>query len=204
MTMATQIKVNSNDPRVKRTRQLLKRALADLLAEKALQDITVQHIADRATLNRVTFYAHFEDKYDLVSRWISEGFVEQLEAALPVSSATSAQNLRLLCRLVLESLRHTHTQCRPADARLGPLFESALQEALYSFILQWLRHSSREDQPPNIALESVAAAASWTIFGAGIDWGRSSRPRPLSDVADELVAVLLRGASDLFQDVARP
>ena len=38
--MVTQVKVNPNDPRVKRTRQLLKQALGDLLTEKSFHDIT--------------------------------------------------------------------------------------------------------------------------------------------------------------------
>jgi hypothetical protein len=47
--------VNQNDPRVKRTRQLLQRAFVDLIHEKSFEAITVQDIAERATLNRATF-----------------------------------------------------------------------------------------------------------------------------------------------------
>src|SRR5438105_4906531 len=183
--MATQVKVNPNDPRVKRTRQLLKQALSDLLAEKSFQDITVQDIADRATLNRVTFYAHFEDKYDLISTWIRDGFVERLEAALPVSSPPSAENLRLVFRVMLETLRQSHRQCRHTDARYGPLFESAVQEALYAFILDWLRHWSIEEPLPGVTVESLAAVLSWTTFGAGIDWTRSTAGRSLDQFVDE-------------------
>ena len=197
--MATQVKVNPNDPRVKRTRQLLKQALSDLLAQKPFQDITVQDIADRATVNRVTFYAHFEDKYDLVSSVIRDGFVERLQAALPPSSALSARSLHVLCRVVLESLAEAHTQCRPADARYGPLFESAVQEALYAFILDWLRQSSVIDPLPGVTTESLAAAVSWTIFGAGIDWSRDRDGRSLNESVHEMVAVLTRGVSEVFR-----
>ncbi len=197
--MATQVKVNLNDPRVKRTRQLLKQALSDLLAEKPFQDVTVQDIAERATVNRVTFYAHFEDKYDLVSSVIRDGFVERLEAMLPPSSALSADNLRVLCRVVLESLGKAHAQCRPVDARYGPLFESAVQEALYAFILDWLRHWSSDDPLPGVSIESLGGAMSWTIFGAGIDWSRSTGARSLDGFVDEIVAVLMRGASAVFR-----
>jgi AcrR family transcriptional regulator len=198
--MATLVKVNPNDPRVKRTRQLLKQALSDLLAEKPFQDITVQDIADRATVNRVTFYAHFEDKYDLISSWIRDGFMERLEAALPVTSPLSAGNLHLLCRVVLETLRETQTHCRPVHERYGPLFESAVQEALYAFILDWLRHWSVEEPLPEVSVESLAASMSWTIFGAGIDWSRSTEARSLDRVVDQIVAVLLRGASEVFRE----
>jgi AcrR family transcriptional regulator len=197
--MATRVRVNPHDPRVKRTRQLLKQALSDLLAEKPFQDITVQDVADRATVNRVTFYAHFEDKYDLISAWIRDGFVGQLEAALPLSSALSAENLCVLCRIVLESLREAHRKCRPADAQYGPLFESAAQEALYAFILEWLLHWPRDESIPGVTIESLAAMMSWTIFGAGIDWSRGGQARSLDNVADEIVKGVMYGVSTIFQ-----
>ena len=49
------------DPRVTRTRKLLLDAFVSLQAEKAFDDITVQDIATRATVNRATVYAHFVD-----------------------------------------------------------------------------------------------------------------------------------------------
>ena len=50
------------DPRITRTRKLIREALAALLAEKNFESITVQDIAERATVNRATFYAHFSDR----------------------------------------------------------------------------------------------------------------------------------------------
>ncbi|MGI8827902.1 MAG: TetR/AcrR family transcriptional regulator [Chloroflexota bacterium] len=196
--MATQVKANPNDPRVKRTRQLLKQALSDLRLEKSFHDITVQDIAERATLNRVTFYAHFEDKYDLIGTWMRDGFMERLETALPVTSPLCAGNLRSLCRVVLETLREMQTHCRPLRGRYGPLFESAVQEALYAFILDWLCHWSIEEPLPDVSIESLGAALSWTIFGAAIDWGRGGEGRSLDGFVDEIVAVLLLGASSVF------
>lgn len=56
---------NTNDPRVKRTRQLLMQAFMELLEQrkKNVSSITVQDITSYATVNRSTFYAHFEDKF---------------------------------------------------------------------------------------------------------------------------------------------
>ncbi|MBI4304912.1 MAG: TetR family transcriptional regulator, partial [Chloroflexi bacterium] len=48
---------NPQDPRVKRTRKLLHDAFDSLLSEKSFEAITVQDIAERATVNRATFYA---------------------------------------------------------------------------------------------------------------------------------------------------
>ena len=71
------------DPRIKRTRQLLQQALMDLMREKSFQSITVQDIAERATVNRVTFYAHFEDKSALLEYTIREMIKKQLYSQVP-------------------------------------------------------------------------------------------------------------------------
>ena len=47
-------------------RLALRDALLVLIAEKDFDTITVQDIADRAAINRVTFYKHYEDKYALL------------------------------------------------------------------------------------------------------------------------------------------
>jgi AcrR family transcriptional regulator len=54
------------DRRVRRTRELLRRALLSLIQEKGYDRITVQDILDRADIGRSTFYAHYRDKDDLL------------------------------------------------------------------------------------------------------------------------------------------
>lgn len=49
-----------------------------------------------------------------------------------------------------------------------------------------------------VSLESLPAALSWTIPGAGIDWSRGSEGRSLDGFVDEIVAVLLLGTSRVF------
>ena len=54
------------DRRVQRTRQLLQDALRALILEKGYDAITVQDVIDRANVGRATFYAHFQDKEELL------------------------------------------------------------------------------------------------------------------------------------------
>lgn len=56
------------DKRTLKTRKAINNALAELLAEKELRNITVQEIADKADVNRVTFYKHYYDIYDLYDK----------------------------------------------------------------------------------------------------------------------------------------
>src|SRR3712207_5429822 len=81
------------DPRVKRTRDLLVRAFNELVEEKGHSGLTVQEIAERATINRATFYAHFRDQYELFDYVISEAFREELRRRLPAPPELSEENL---------------------------------------------------------------------------------------------------------------
>jgi AcrR family transcriptional regulator len=72
------------DRRAQRTRHTLSHALIALIHEKRYEAITVQDICDRANVGRSTFYAHYQDKDDLlasnfseVMRNLSQPFVEQ-------------------------------------------------------------------------------------------------------------------------------
>ncbi|HEU0296092.1 MAG TPA: TetR/AcrR family transcriptional regulator [Anaerolineales bacterium] len=63
---------NLEDLRVRRTRKLLQQALLEAASEKGFAHITVRDIAERAMVNRATFYRHYEDKYDLLAHYIEE------------------------------------------------------------------------------------------------------------------------------------
>lgn len=61
-----------SDPRIVRTRALLRNALFELVRERRWEKIRVQDILDRAGISRSAFYAHYENKYDL----LTSGFPE--------------------------------------------------------------------------------------------------------------------------------
>ncbi len=64
------------DRRTLKTRKALGEALAELLTEKELHKVTVQEISDKAGVNRVTFYNHYLDVYDLYDKIENETLVE--------------------------------------------------------------------------------------------------------------------------------
>ena len=53
------------DRRVERTRELLQKALIELIAERGYDAITIQDIVDRANVGRTTFYLHYNSKDEL-------------------------------------------------------------------------------------------------------------------------------------------
>ena len=60
------------DLRVRRTRKMIQEALLELTVEKGYPNVTVQDIADRAMINRSTFYRHYLDKDDLLVQYMDE------------------------------------------------------------------------------------------------------------------------------------
>ena len=70
------------DPRIARTRASLQEALFALARERPLDDITVADIADRAEVNRSTFYQHYSDKETLLADAL-DAVAEAAGAALP-------------------------------------------------------------------------------------------------------------------------
>ena len=54
-----------------------RQALIELLAEKSENNISVRELAQRAGINRGTFYIHYKDIHDLVEQLVEEA-VEQL------------------------------------------------------------------------------------------------------------------------------
>lgn len=59
------------DLRIRRTKNSIVKAFYALLKQENFKKITIQQIADKAMINRQTFYLHYQDKYDLLQKVIA-------------------------------------------------------------------------------------------------------------------------------------
>lgn len=82
--------VASEDRRFVRTEQAIREAFITLMNEKGFTQISVKQIVERSSINRGTFYIHYEDKYDLLNK------MEQdlLESLLQVTQVTPYDQLQ--------------------------------------------------------------------------------------------------------------
>lgn len=71
-------KKSAVDPRILRTRQLIRGAFVELLQEMDIEKLSVNKIAERATINRVTFYLHYRDISDMMEKMADE-MIEHIE-----------------------------------------------------------------------------------------------------------------------------
>lgn len=171
------------DPRVKRTRRLILDALAQLLSERNFQAITVQHIAERATVNRATFYAHFVDKYAALDSLVEEGVQQALSARVQRNTSFSAENLQVLTTSVMDFLGNFHDHCG-RDKEVSPLMELKVQQEVHEYLAGWLGDA---------AGETTISAVSWAIFGAAVEWSRGSRQGSPDKQVAQLVDLVMGG-----------
>jgi AcrR family transcriptional regulator len=87
---AEPVPTEKQDRRSLRTRRLLGEAMAALLAEQRYDAITVQTLCERANVGRTTFYAHFQDKEDLLLYEIEQVVEGMGHAALAAGQAAPA------------------------------------------------------------------------------------------------------------------
>ena len=180
------------DPRVKRTRELIVRAFNELVAEKGHTGLTVQEIAERATINRATFYAHFNDQYELFDHVISEAFREELRRRLPDSSGLSKENLKALILAACDYLAGLNTACSRTDQQFKPLIEARVQSELCKLLLGWIEASPATDsRSANAGI--MASVVSWAIFGAGLQWSRGGEVHSAEEFADQSLSVIVGG-----------
>jgi AcrR family transcriptional regulator len=187
--------VNANDPRVKRTRQLLQRTLLELMQEKQFTAITVQDLAERSTLNRATFYSHFEDKYDLLDSIMREGVEQALAGTIPDEAPLTGETLRTVCHTMFTYLAQIQDHCKPRDRQLEPMLEKAAHDILHSFMVRWLQRVPPAELPGGADMETVASVVSWAVFGAASQWSRGLRTQPVEDAAARVATILTDGVA---------
>jgi AcrR family transcriptional regulator len=188
--------VNGNDPRVQRTRQLLLQAFMALVQEKRnIHSISVQEIATRASVNRATFYTHFEDKYALVEDWAREKFQRALAHQLPASSTLQRETLHRLILAVFDFIALSRRYYRPSNRQFEPLYEMAVQQELYDLLLRWLQQAPSKIPQPEETIEITAQAISWAIFGPAAQWSRGERTISKDVMARHVLEVVIASLS---------
>lgn len=178
--------VNPQDPRVLRTRQLIKEAFRDLLQSKGFDSLTINDIAQRATINRATFYAHYEDKYTLLEEVTEQAFREMIPEQVANARAFTDEICGQLILLTYRYIVDFYRTCR-MDSKstiVDDKVKKMLQQTIESILLKG-DNSYQEDRYP---AEIASAITSSAIYGAAHYW----------------LTVRKNNRTDLLVDMVRP
>jgi AcrR family transcriptional regulator len=191
MAQLLQPETEATDPRILRSRRMLMDALASLLIKKEFEDISVQEIADEATLNRATFYLHYPDKNALLQAMTGVRFRDLIERrAITFTDCHGA--LRAIALGVCDYLAET-TGCPTQLARMPlqisiiPVVEDMFKQGLALHVLE-----------PGVDAGLLATTAAWAVFGAARRWLQAPNRIPAEVMAariEIMVSPVLFGAS---------
>jgi AcrR family transcriptional regulator len=168
--------MEATDPRILRSRRLLMDALARLLTQKELNDISIQEIADEATLNRATFYLHYPDKNALLQAMTAARF-RDLIARRGLSFANCDGALRAIalgvCDYLAESAGCPSRLMRMSlEGSIIPVVEDMFKEG-----------AGKHPRAPGADPELLATIAAWAIFGAARRWYQTPDRIPAEEMA---------------------
>src|SRR5271155_2277366 len=167
------------DPRVTRTHNLIRDALKALLSEKSFESISVQDIAERATVNRATFYAHFQDKFALLDALIRDDIREHLAEGNPM--AADARSMLLAVGTNVFSFVTAHRKCK-IDRDFEPQFERAMEAEVSAFLAP--RFSG-----------CIVHLVSTALVGSAMRWRAGGRKEPADTVVRQIVDALYDGVA---------
>jgi AcrR family transcriptional regulator len=90
------------DPRVRRTRRLLREALVSLILDKDFASISIKEITERADVAYITFFRHFESLDQLLMEVLDEGLAELMGHIETLAKQSETSNLETEGRLIFE------------------------------------------------------------------------------------------------------
>jgi AcrR family transcriptional regulator len=176
------------DPRVVRTRQMLRDALVSLIAEKGFDAITVQDIADRATLNRATFYLHYQDKQELLVKSLHDE-IDELMADIGPTEENAQLFIDGPQRPIVQVFQHVARHARFYQVMMGaegvPSFIAGVRDYMAAITLRWLNFLQPDPEKSAVPLEIVANSLSWSLLGVLIWWLERDMPHPPDYMAEQ-------------------
>ncbi|GAA3240691.1 TetR/AcrR family transcriptional regulator [Nonomuraea helvata] len=183
------------DRRVRRTRELLRRALVELILEKGYDRITVQDIIDRADIGRSTFYAHYTDKDDLLLSNLEElasAFEEHMERHFASRAEPNP---------VLAAFQHADRQRDLYKALAGKRGAEVMRAGLHSRIKEAMTRQIPEFLPHRDSAVPVDVAMEFlltSLLGLLVWWLDNDVPYTAEEMADMYMRLIGPGVQAAY------
>ncbi|WP_433958366.1 TetR/AcrR family transcriptional regulator [Cytobacillus horneckiae] len=187
------------DPRVLRTRQLLRDALVELIREQGYEKITVQDITSRATLNRATFYLHYQDKLDLLTQStdeilneLVEGIHSSFDGKVELDFHMNTPNEKFIF-LFEQILLNAKLYKVFLTEKNMPHFTSRMMEVLTGFISEGMMAMEPDDHKLTVPREFAERYFSAAYLGVIVWWLENDMPYTPKFMATQLMRITVQG-----------
>lgn len=178
------------DPRVRRTRKMLKDALASLLKKKDFDSISIGDIAEESTLNRATFYDHYPGKDALLQCLVGSQFQELVSKRNICFNACEGA-LKNIAAGVCYYLAETAKPGIDGPWRAGAPMDAAIVAVVRRIILDGF---AKHPPKPGVPVELVSSTIAWAIYGAAKEWAQSPKRMSVDSISgaiERIVAPIL-------------
>ncbi|MFD2334182.1 TetR-like C-terminal domain-containing protein [Cohnella sp. GCM10020058] len=180
------------DPRIVRTRRMLRDAFVEMLEEMDVEKISVNRLAERATINRVTFYLHYRDIPDMMEKMADE-MIEDIRAILqsPNSLQTPARNEEwpLMVNLLEHIAEHFRFYKVILATRRATVFTERMLKLLTDVVVERIDSPQAEADLAALGVQRdiVVWYGSSALIGTIVSWLRNDMPYTPSYMAKQFM-----------------
>lgn len=179
------------DRRVQYTLMVIRQSFVKLLKQKPLSKITVKEICEEADINRATFYAHYQDPYDLLHR-IENDVIDDINEYLnhyDLKNVTEAPVEML--ETILEYIKQN---AELFDLLLNPNGDNQFREEITKIIGQQHFTAITADRENSEYLYLFFANGA---IGILLKWLEDGTKKPVKEITD-LILKLSRNGGEYF------
>ncbi|SFE81185.1 transcriptional regulator, TetR family [Paenibacillus algorifonticola] len=186
-----QAKSPKMDPRVIRTRQLIREAFLELIQEYDLEKITVNRLAERATINRVTFYLHYRDIPDMLNQMADNmtTHIRNLLEDVADHSCSAKDEWPELVKLIQHFADHSASYKILLASKRLPLFTERLSVLMMDYIKSKMssHNAASKAITPEIPNDITAWYGASAFLGTIVIWLRNDMPYTPAFLAKQLL-----------------
>ena len=163
------------DRRSMRSKMMIIEAVRALVLEKDIKDITVTDIVEKANIGRTTFYAHFEDMFDL-RRYMFSRLLQQIEGVLSEQGVSEDKYQSLVPSLALFKIAaDKHAQFK-LNAEHPQYSLRMLVKPLITRFERQLADMGVVEDPRDISRQMIATYLLNALIALLIDWVLADMP----------------------------
>ncbi|MGG0554731.1 TetR/AcrR family transcriptional regulator [Priestia aryabhattai] len=129
------------------TRQSIEEAFQNLLMKKKLDNITIKNITEKANVNRATFYAHFDDKYQLFEDMIYRAICQDIYGRVRDLTDLDNNHIEILFKSIYAFLNNVVSMCPYSFLDIFPLLRKKMIDVLHMHIQSKLAQLEKKVDP---------------------------------------------------------
>lgn len=154
----------SDDRRFRKNKKIIRRAFIDLIVEKGYDKLTISEIAERADINRMTFYSHYDTIEDIFHEFVDDMEADIVEALSKESVFDIDKLFEVLNGLMFEEIDFFRSVAK--DTRLE-IFRRGCKETISQLIRVDFKQGKDEPETKRLIVADLTATC---IAYSYFDW----------------------------------